>query len=165
MKGCINASQAHPISRAPGKNRRPNARQRAKQPPDLSYGTRAYWDLVVREDLGRQALYWDDEYDPERRAAWFAQRENLKQRWPFSWSFGRRLAGWWAFEMPVLARRAGLSAKQLNAMTDEECVWLLDSGEAEKRDIEELWSRGSIETPEWFRDQQRRRRANGRKAV
>jgi hypothetical protein len=144
---------ARPISRKPSANERPSARTRAKR-AEVVFGSEPYGDLLLG-DLDGRPRYWRNPHDPARRAAWLEHREALRRRWPFAWSHGARPDAWWAFEAPELAARKGLVG-QLKDMTWEEIVYRLDAGAAERADIEELWERGSIDEPEWFKSRRRR---------
>jgi hypothetical protein len=142
--------------RKPHKNRRPGPASRAAK-IDLEFGTAPYWDLVLND--GR---YWPNEFDPVRRHCWFAIRDKLYARWPFSCKHGKRLGGWWSFEAPALFDKAlaegRFTEKQAETMDDEELVYWLDAGPDEKASIESGWAHrvrydyGLDAVPQWFQD-------------
>jgi len=124
-------------ARAPHKNQRPGAHQRAAaiDRGDIEEYSAAYWDLLLGLRDWRPRP-WPSSRSPGRRQAWQQWRDRIRARWPFSWSYGRRPDAWFDFEAPRLLRRLGKTSAD---MSEEEVVWWTDADADERALIEENW--------------------------
>jgi hypothetical protein len=127
----IRGRGASPLSRAPHKNTRGNARSRAQEVTEYSP---AYWDLIIGEPR-----HWADPFDPERRRAWREWRERIFARWASRLGhYGERPQAWFAFDLRV---PKCVTVDELRAMSREEIVYRFAAGPNEKIEIEEQWGK------------------------